>query len=77
MISGLSYSPEKEARSAHLPEGARKPGNALSGVINPFSFGEFTVYEGRTSYTLVSASISIILQSYEKISRVLIMAFIL
>ena len=38
--------------------GARKPGNALSGVINPFSFGEFTVYEGRTSYTLVSASIS-------------------
>ena len=26
--------------------GARKPGNALSGVINPFSFGEFTVYDG-------------------------------
>ena len=38
--------------------GARKPGNALSGVINPFSFGEFTVYEGLTSYTLLSASIS-------------------
>ena len=38
--------------------GARRPGSALAGMIMPFSFGEFTVYEGRTSYTLVSASIS-------------------
>ena len=38
--------------------GARRPNSALMGVTSPFSFGEFTVYEGRTSYTLVSASIS-------------------
>lgn len=38
--------------------GARKPGSALSGGVMPFSFGEFTIYEGRTSYTLMSASIS-------------------
>lgn len=38
--------------------GARKPNSALVGVTSPFSFGEFTVYEGRTSYTLMSASIS-------------------
>ena len=37
---------------------ARKPNSALLGVTSPFSFGEFTLYEGRTSYTLVSASIS-------------------
>ncbi len=39
-------------------KGARKPGSALSGGVMPFSFGEFTIYEGRTSYTLMSASIS-------------------
>ncbi len=39
-------------------KGARRPGSVLSGAVMPFSFGEFTVYEGRTSYTLVSASIS-------------------
>ncbi len=38
--------------------GARKPGSVLSGCVMPLSFGEFTVYEGRTSYTLMSASIS-------------------
>ena len=38
--------------------GARRPNSALMGVTSPFSFEEFTVYEGRTSYTLVSASIS-------------------
>lgn len=38
--------------------GARRQNSALMGMTSPFSFGEFTIYEGRTSYTLVSASIS-------------------
>lgn len=38
--------------------GARRPNSVLLGVTSPFSFGEFTLIEGRTSYTLVSASIS-------------------
>lgn len=39
-------------------KGARKPNSALIGVVNPFSFGQFTLYEGRSSYTISSASIS-------------------
>lgn len=49
---------KEKGKISAFARGARKPGNALSGMINPFSFGEFTIYEGRTSYTLMSASIS-------------------
>ena len=49
---------KERGKIAAFARGARKPNSALVGVIKPFSFGEFTVYEGRTSYTLVSASIS-------------------
>lgn len=36
---------------------ARKPGNRLSGNVEPFSFGTFKLYEGRNSYTIVEANI--------------------
>ena len=49
---------KERGKIAAFARGARKPNSALVGVTSPFSFGEFTVYEGRTSYTLVSASIS-------------------
>ncbi|MCQ2507941.1 MAG: DNA repair protein RecO [Dorea sp.] len=39
-------------------KGARRQGNHLMGITSPFAFGEFTLYEGRTTYTLASASIS-------------------
>lgn len=38
--------------------GARRPGNQLMGVSRPFSFGVFSLYEGRDSYTLQSAEIT-------------------
>lgn len=49
---------KERGKISAFARGARKPNSALVGVTSPFSFGEFAVYEGRTSYTLVSASIS-------------------
>lgn len=38
--------------------GARRPNSALLACSQPFCFGEFVVYANRTSYNIVSASIS-------------------
>ena len=38
--------------------GARRPTNPLLAATVPFNFGTFTVYEGRTAYTLASAQIT-------------------
>ena len=37
--------------------GARRPGSQFLAATNPFSFGEFELYEGRSSYNLIKANI--------------------
>lgn len=49
---------KEHGRISAFARGARRPNSPLVGALNPFSFGEFTVYAGRTSYTIQSASIS-------------------
>ena len=38
--------------------GARRPNSQLLAATNPFSFGEFELFEGRSTYTLSKATIS-------------------
>lgn len=37
--------------------GSRKPGSRLAAGTNPFSFGIFKLYEGKSSYTVIDADI--------------------
>ncbi len=38
-------------------KGSRKPGSRLSSATNPFSFGIFKLYEGKSSYNVAEADI--------------------
>lgn len=42
---------------AAFAKGARKPNCTLLACSQPFAFGEFQIYQGRNSYTIVSAEI--------------------
>jgi DNA repair protein RecO (recombination protein O) len=39
-------------------KGARRPNSALLACCQPFAFGEFTLYAGRTSYNIMSVEIA-------------------
>lgn len=49
---------KERGKIAAFARGARRPGNPLMAASNPFSFGKFQAYEGRSSYTVAKAEIS-------------------
>lgn len=49
---------KEQGKISAFARGARRPNSPLIGAVNPFSFGTFTLYEGRTSHTIQSVNIS-------------------
>ena len=49
---------KEKGKISAFARGARKPSGKLAAATNPLSFGEFKLYPGRESYSVVEASIS-------------------
>ncbi|MBP3568783.1 MAG: DNA repair protein RecO [Lachnospiraceae bacterium] len=54
----LTILTRERGKISAFAKGARKPTSPLLGCSQPFSFGEFVLYEGKSSYNVVSAEIS-------------------
>ena len=49
---------KERGKVSAFARGARRPNSQLIAASNPFSFGKFEAFEGRSSYTVVKAEIS-------------------
>ena len=57
MTAGSFCLQKNREKYRHLPKAREDRTVPLVGVVNPFTFGEFTMYEGRSSYTIQSAKV--------------------
>lgn len=48
---------KEKGKISAFAKGCRKPGNRLMAAANPFSFGEFKLYAGKSSYNIMEAGI--------------------
>ncbi len=53
----ISILTKERGKISAFARGARKPANRLAAATNPFSFGTFKLYEGKSSYTVAEADI--------------------
>ncbi len=53
----ISLLTSERGKVSVFARGARRPGSRLAAGTNPFAFGSFRLYEGRSSYTLTEADI--------------------
>lgn len=49
---------KERGKVSAFAKGARKPQSRLVAAASPFAFGEFKMYEGRSSYNIIEADIS-------------------
>ncbi len=49
---------KEKGKISAFAKGARKQNSPMMGATNPFSFGQFLLYEGRSSYNVMQANIS-------------------
>lgn len=54
----LTILTKERGKISAFARGSRKPTSPLLGCSQQFAFGEFTLYEGKSSYTVVNAEIS-------------------
>lgn len=48
---------KEKGKISAFAKGCRKPGNRLMAAANPFSFGEFRLYAGKSSYNIMEVNI--------------------